>query len=185
MPLFAHKPSRGDRGIAYLALLVAIIILGISSSAVVRYWSNISLREKEKELLFRGDQYRTAIALYMKAVPGRAQFPQSIDDLLKDKRTAAMKRHLRQKYKDPISGEDFTEIRDAATHRIIGIHSPSEKEPLKQVNFPEQDKDFERKTKYREWEFVYKPPPALMPAEGLEGSGGPLRRRVHSQKSGG
>ncbi len=152
MPLFAYKPFWGSRGFAYLALLVVIIIIGISLGAATRYWSNISLREKEKELLFRGDQYRTAIARYVKANSG---FPQSIDDLVKDPKTASA-HYLRQKYKDPISGKDFTEMRDPATNRIIGVYSPSEKEPLKQANFPEQDQDFEGKTKYSEWQFVYK-----------------------------
>jgi type II secretory pathway pseudopilin PulG len=156
MPHFANKPFLSNRGFAYLALLTAIVIIGISTSAVVRYWSNISLREKEKELLFRGDQYRTAIERYVKA---NSAFPQSIDDLLQDKRTPVMKRHLRQKYKDPISGEDFMEIRDPLTHRINGVYSPSDKEPLKKANFPEQDQDFEGKTKYGEWQFVYKLPP--------------------------
>lgn len=172
MPFFAYKTSWGNRGFAYLALLVSIVIIGISASAATRYWSNISLREKEKELLFRGDQYRTAIELYYKA---NSALPPNIDSLLKDPKTTT-KRYLRQKYKDPISNEDFTEMRDATTNRIIGIHSPSEKEPLKQANFPEQDKDFEGKTKYSEWEFVYKLPPAQPGVQ--PGSVQPGRRRI-------
>lgn len=175
MPHFAYKPLLSNRGFAYLALIVAIVIIGISTSVVVRYWSNISLREKEKELLFRGDQYRTAIERYVKA---NSMFPQSIDDLLRDRRTPAMKRHLRQRYKDPISGEDFMEIRDPLTHRISGVYSPSKKEPLKKANFPEQDQDFEGKTTYDEWQFVYKPPPPPPPVQGIEGSGGPIRGRL-------
>ena len=130
------------------------------AAQMTRYWSNISLREKEVELLFRGDQYRKAIERYMSAVPGRREFPQSIDDLLRDSRTATMRRHLRQKYKDPISGEDFVEIRDQVSRRIIGVNSPSDKEPLKQANFPDVYKDFEGKKKYSEWKFVYAPQPA-------------------------
>ncbi len=146
-----------DRGFAYLALLVAIVIIGISLGAAGKYWSNISLREKEQELLFRGDQYRSAIERYVKAIPGRTEYPQSIDDLVQDKRTGAMKRHLRQKYNDPITGKDFSEIRDPLTNRINGVYSPSDKKPLKQANFPDQDKDFEGKTKYSEWQFVCTP----------------------------
>jgi type II secretory pathway pseudopilin PulG len=151
MASFAYKPFLGNRGFAYLALLVAIIIIGISLGAATRYWSNVSLREKEKELLFRGDQYRSAIERYVKA---NSAFPQNIDDLLQDPKTAT-KRYLRQKYKDPISGEDFMEIRDPSTNRINGVYSTSEKEPLKKANFPGQDRDFEGKTKYSEWQFVY------------------------------
>jgi type II secretory pathway pseudopilin PulG len=156
----ALKPLLGSRGFAYLALLVAIVIIGISLGAATRYWANVSLREKEKELLFRGDQYRTAIERYVKANSGA--FPQNIDDLLKDPKTLT-KRYLRQKYKDPISGEDFVEMRDPSTNRINGVYSPSEKEPLKKADFPAQDNDFEGKTKYSEWQFVYKLPPGPIP----------------------
>ena len=128
---------RLTRGFAYIALLVAIVIIGISLGAAGKYWSSVMLRDKEEELIFRGDQYRRAIERYVLAVPGSQVYPQSIDDLLKDDRTATGKRHLRQKYKDPISGEDFVEIRNTLTRRIIGVHSPSEKEPLKKAGFPD------------------------------------------------
>ena len=144
------------RGFTYIALLVAIVIIGISLGSATRSWRNVSLREKEEELLFRGDQYRLAIERYSHAVPGKLQYPQNLDDLLNDDRTPAGRRFLRQKYKDPISGEDFVEIRDGATKGIIGVHSPSEKEPLKKSNFPEPYKNFEQKGTYREWTFTAK-----------------------------
>ncbi len=159
---------RSRNGFTYLALLVAVIIIGISLGAATKYWANISLRDKEEELLYRGDQYRQAIEAYMKAIPGRQELPASIDDLLKDNRTAVPKRHLRQKYKDPITGEDFVEIRDQM--RIVGVHSPSENTPLKQSNFPDKDKDFDGKQKYSDWAFVAsaKPGPGGV---GIAGSG--------------
>jgi type II secretory pathway pseudopilin PulG len=169
--LFLNPKSaiRSVRGFAYIALLVAIIIIGISLGAAGKYWSHVLLRDKEEELLYRGDQYRRAIERYVAAVPGSQVYPQSIDDLLKDDRTATGKRHLRQKYKDPISGEDFVEIRNTLTKRIIGVHSPSEKEPLKKAGFPDVYNTtqvvaqpgfpdgyniFTGKFKYSEWLFV-------------------------------
>lgn len=166
-------PRLSPSGFTYIALLAAIVIIGISLGAVTRYWSNISLREKEAELLFRGDQYRKAIESYMRAVPGRVEFPQSIDDLLRDNRTAVMKRHLRQKFKDPVSGEDFVEIRDQVTRRINGVYSPSNKEPLKQANFPDVYRDFEGKKKYSEWKFVATPRPGQPGSPGQPLSQGP------------
>jgi type II secretory pathway pseudopilin PulG len=169
-PLRSPKSAlRNYRGVAYIALLVAIIIIGISLGAAGKYWSNVMLRDKEEELLYRGDQYRRAIERYVSAVPGSQVYPQNIDDLLKDNRTAAGKRLLRQKYKDPISGEDFVEIRNPLNKSIIGVHSLSEKEPLKKAGFPEAyntpPKDiqpgfptdmnnFSDKKKYSEWLFV-------------------------------
>ena len=128
--------SRNSHGFAYIALLVVIVVIGISLGAAGKYWSNVVLRDKEEELIFRGDQYRQAIELYYKAVLVAPQYPDSIDDLLMDSRTPTGRRHLRQRYKDPISGEDFVEIRDTTTNRIIGVHSPSDKQPLKQAGFP-------------------------------------------------
>lgn len=147
-----------DSGFTYIALLAAIVIIGISLGAAGKYWSHVIVREKETELLFRGDQYRLAIEKYYGAISGRFEYPQSIDDLLKDNRTAGGKRHLRQKYKDPVTGEDFAEFRDKTKgNRITGVYSSSDKEPLKQGNFPDQYKDFEGKKKYSEWKFMYTP----------------------------
>ena len=149
-------------GFTYIALLVAIIIIGISLGTAGKYWQNVMMREKEEELLFRGGQYRFAIERYYLAIPGRYQFPQNIDDLLKDSRSAAGKRFLRQKYMDPITGEDFEVIRDLTKgNRITGVYSKSEKEPLRTTGFDEIYKEFEGKKKYNEWKFLYTPQQVL------------------------
>jgi len=146
---------RSSRGFTYIALLAVIAIIGISLGSAGKYWQNIMLRDKEEELLFRGDQYREAIERYYLAIPGRPQYPESIDNLLVDGRTPAGKRHLRQKYKDPITGEDFVEIREQLSRRIIGVHSSSDKSPIKTANFSDRDSEFEGKGKYSEWNFVF------------------------------
>lgn len=162
-PKFAYRDSSG---FAYIALLVLIIIIGISLGTAGKYWSNVMLREKEEELLYRGDQYRRAIEGYYAL---RKDYPQNIDDLLRDPRSPTVKRHLRQKFKDPISGEDFVAVRNTVTRRIIGVNSPSDKEPLKkggfpdiysmqsvtpQIGFPVNYNNFLDKMKYSEWLFV-------------------------------
>ncbi len=154
-------PRPSSRGFTYIALLAAIVIIGISLGAAGKYWSNVMLREKEEELLFRGNQYVEAIERYSKAMPGVGRTPSSIDDLLNDSRLMN-RHHLRRRYKDPITGEDFVEIFSiigGQTKQLTGVHSASDKEPLKQSNFPadpEYFKDFEGKKKYSEWLFVYK-----------------------------
>ncbi|HEX9113127.1 MAG TPA: type II secretion system protein [Nitrospirota bacterium] len=163
-----HSAFRNTHGFSYIALLVAIVIIGISLGAAGKYWQNVMLREKEEELLFRGNQYRQAIERYYTAIPGRAQYPQNIDDLLKDSRTPAGKRHLRQKYTDPMTGEDFEIItaqtasalvraaapQSGAVPGIIGVHSKSEKEPLKKDNFPPANENLAGKSTYNEWLFI-------------------------------
>ncbi len=157
---------RDCRGFTYIAVLAAIVIISIMLGSATKYWQNISLRDKEEELLFRGEQYRLAIERYY-LYGGRMQYPQSIDDLIKDSRTVDGKRYLRQKFKDPITGEDFIEIRDQLSRRVIGVRSSSDKEPLKQADFPDTSqiyKDFEGKKKYSEWKFQF------MPQSGVTGS---------------
>ena len=150
-----YSAGFGSGGFSYVALLTAIVIIGILLGAAGKYWSNIVQRDKEEELLFRGEQYRLAIERYYYAIPGRAQYPASIDDLLKDGRTPSGKRYLRKKYKDPITGEDFVEIRDTNSRRILGVASASKKTPLKQANFPEAYEDFAGKTSYSDWKFIF------------------------------
>lgn len=158
---------RNSFGFAYVALIVAIVIIGISLGAAGKFWSHEILRDKEEELLFRGDQYRIAIERYYYALPGRPQYPPSIDDLLKDNRTPTGKRHLRQQYKDPVTNEDFVLIQDQLSRRIIGVHSASDKTPLKQSNFPQEYTSFEGKERYSDWQFLasIKPKRPVIPGQ--------------------
>ena len=146
----------GFRGFTYIGLLAILVIIGISLGAAGKYWQNIILRDKEDELLFRGDQYKQAIERYYSAVPGKPEYPRRIEDLLQDGRTPSGKRHLRQKYKDPMTGEDFILLEgvDAGGKYIMGVHSPSDKTPLKQSNFPDAYLDFAGKVKYSDWQFL-------------------------------
>jgi len=129
------------------------------------------VREKEEELLFRGDQYRTAIERYYLAPPGKV-YPQNIEDLLKDNRTPVGKRHLRKQFKDPVTGEDFVLIRDKDKgNRIVGVQSSSTKKPLRQANFPDQYASFKGAETYGAWKFVFTPPQQV-PQNAQGGSGG-------------
>jgi hypothetical protein len=55
-------------------------------------------RERESELVFRGEQYARAIMLFQRKYAGT--FPPNIDVLVNE-------HFLRKKYKDPISNDDF------------------------------------------------------------------------------
>jgi hypothetical protein len=69
-------------------------------SVAMPVWRREAQREKEEELVFRGQQYVRAIRLYQAKT--RA-FPPSVDVLVSG-------RYLRKKYKDPITNDDFTPI---------------------------------------------------------------------------
>jgi type II secretory pathway pseudopilin PulG len=158
-PLIRNPKSaiRDPKGFTYIALLVAITIIGITLGSAAKSWQNIAQRDKEEELLFRGNQYRLAIQSYVN-YQGRHQYPNSIEVLLKDERSPNGKRHLRQWYKDPMTGEDFELVRDMLHgNNITGVHSKSDKTPIKQAEFPPELQDFTGKTKYSEWQFVMGP----------------------------
>lgn len=158
-PLCPKSEIRNRNGFTYIALLAAIVIIGITLGSAAKSWQNISQREKEEELLFRGNQYRLAIESYYN-YQGRRQFPGTIDALLKDERSPNGKRHLRQQYKDPITGEDFELVRDMFHGNAIkGVYSKSDKTPVKQSGFPAELQDFEGKTQYSEWQFIKEPAP--------------------------
>ncbi|MEZ5319643.1 MAG: hypothetical protein R2752_19740 [Vicinamibacterales bacterium] len=67
-------------------------------STLLPAWRQQVLREREAELIFRGEQYARAIALYY--VKNNNTLPPSIDILISQ-------HHLRKKYLDPITGEEF------------------------------------------------------------------------------
>jgi type II secretory pathway pseudopilin PulG len=90
--------SGGTRGYAMAALLVGLSIMAIMASVALPVWQTLVKREREAELIFRGEQYAQAIALFQRRFAGT--FPPSIDLLLKQK-------FLRRAYKDPITGGDF------------------------------------------------------------------------------
>jgi type II secretory pathway pseudopilin PulG len=81
------------------ALLVALSVMAVLATAAMPVWHQMTQREKEEELIFRGNQYVRAIRLFTaKAGPG--VMPPNLDVLVQQ-------RYLRKKYNDPITGKEF------------------------------------------------------------------------------
>lgn len=89
-----------DRGYAMAALLVALSVMGIMLGVALPVWQTLMQREREAELVFRGEQYVHAIDLFSRRTGG---FPTSLEAL----RTG---RYIRRLYKDPITGGDFRPV---------------------------------------------------------------------------
>jgi type II secretory pathway pseudopilin PulG len=89
---------RGERGYAMAALLVAMSVMAIMLSTAMPVYQTVARREREAELVFRGEQYARAIALFQRKYGN--QLPPDVDVLIDQ-------RFLRKKYKDPITGGDF------------------------------------------------------------------------------
>ena len=154
--------SRGRRaragGFTYLGLLAMIAVLGVALVATGEVWHTAQKREKERELLHIGDQFRRAIESYYKHTPGQAlRYPLSLEDLLMDPRYPSVHRYLRKVYRDPLTGSEQWGLLKGPEGGIYGVYSLSEQEPLKQGNFSPANRNFEGKTKYAEWVFMHVP----------------------------
>lgn len=149
--------QRDESGFTYLGMLFAIVVIGITLAVTGQVWSTASKREKEEELIFRGNEIRKAIGRYYEESPGAKIYPRGIEDLIKDNRHPVIKRHLRRFYSDPFTGKQDWALIKAQDNAIMGVKSRSEKEPLKQANFQKELEAFNGKTKYNEWEFIYVP----------------------------
>jgi hypothetical protein len=64
------QQGRGQAGYAMAALLVGLAIMGVLMSVVLPVWSHAAKREREAELIFRGEQYTRAIELYQRQFVG-------------------------------------------------------------------------------------------------------------------
>ena len=149
-------------GFTYLAVLFAVAIAGVALAAVGIDWSQSAQREKERQLLFVGSQFRQAIALYYEKSPGGAKrYPRSLSDLLKDDRQIVTSRYLRNIYIDPMTNKADWGIEVAPDGGVMGVHSLSDAAPIKTARFDYADQAFEGATKYSDWVFDYTPPATI------------------------
>ena len=144
-------------GFAMVALLVAMSIMALMLGLALPVWQTAIRREREAELVFRGEQYVQAIRLFQRRYAGT--FPPNVDVLVQQ-------RFLRRRYQDPITGGDFQPVyagrgtattadaRAAGTLRstpfssrggIIGVVSTSAETSLRLCN---------GRGRYNEWSFV-------------------------------
>lgn len=146
-----------ERGAALLTVLFLVVLLGLAAGMAGQSLGALLQREREAELLWRGQQYRQAIASYYNVGGGAPHlYPARLEDLLRDPRFPGVVRHLRRLYPDPMTGKDWELVRDPA-ERIIGVRSASALKPFRQADFPDGLEDLEGKNAYREWEFVFTP----------------------------
>lgn len=159
MALTGSHTMRGNGGFTYLSVLFMVTVMGLAAGAAGKYWSFEAKREREGELLFRGQQIRAAIERYYFESPGAKSYPRSLEDLVNDKRYPVIKRYLRKIYADPITGNaDWEILRSPDGVGITGVRSSSDAEPIKKKGFPLDLKGFEDRISYSEWQFVFVPP---------------------------
>ncbi len=148
----------GSRGFTYVAMLVAVVVIGIGLAAVGQVWSVANQRDREQELLFVGHEFRNAIQRYYEQTPGAARrYPAKLDDLLQDKRYPGLRRYLRKLYRDPMTGKAEWGLVMAPGGGVEGIYSLSTERPMKQKGFDSVDGDFEGAKTFADWRFLYEP----------------------------
>ncbi len=182
------------------ALIVAIAVMAVLMSAAMPVWKHLAQREKEEELVFRGEQIAHAIGMFQRRTANA--YPLSLDVLVQQ-------HLLRKKYKDPITNEDFVAIpqgqgqpqggqngRGAQPGRgapqvgagpgaangpvggIIGVTSKSTAESIRL---------YKGRSHYNEWAFIYTPPAAAPGAAvpgGIPGRGGQVQPGINAPGGG-
>jgi type II secretory pathway pseudopilin PulG len=191
---------RGQQnGYAMVVLLISLSIMAIMMTVVMPVWRQTAQREKEAELVFRGEQYARAINLLQRKSVGA--LPPSIDFLVDQK-------VLRKKFKDPITNDDFAPV-------LLSVAAPQGGAPGTQrggappggpqgsarggaaptpgaasgstpgsptgagiTGVTSKSKEtsirlYKGRNHYNEWIFVYTPPAAAPGPPGAPGTGGP------------
>jgi type II secretory pathway pseudopilin PulG len=176
-----------DRGYAMAVLLVGLSVMAVMLTMAMPVWSQFTKREREAELIWRGQQYARAIGLFQRKFANT--FPPNVDILVEQ-------RFLRKKYKDPVTNDDFQLIAVAGGGPVGGIQppggGPQGAPPVRQPGGPptgqlgasqpalgvqgvtSKSKDtslrvYNGRTRYNEWLFVH-----LQTAQGI-GPGGVQR----------
>ena len=97
----AGRAPRREDGYALMMVVFFTALMLVGAMVAAPRILQEGKREKEKEMIWRGQQYVRGVKLYYRKM---GRFPTSIDDLTKPK-TGSL-RFMRQAYKDPMNGED-------------------------------------------------------------------------------
>ena len=150
------RPMPSQEGFTYIGILLAVALVGTQLAVAGLVWSFAQDRQKERELLFVGDQFRAAIGRYYLNPQGpQKEYPRRLEDLVRDPRYPGAVRHIRKIYADPITGKVRWGLIKTPDGSILGVYSLSEKAPIKIGNFSPAYNSFEKKRRYADWKFVY------------------------------
>jgi type II secretory pathway pseudopilin PulG len=147
---------RRQRGFTYLGLLILVTIIGLAGAASLKVDALLRRAQAEKELLEVGAAFSEALRSYAAATPrGYPTQPPGLQDLLKDPRLPAVRRHLRKVFVDPVTGKAEWGIVYAGEHTgVLAIYSLSNAQPLKLANFDARFQGFENRKHLSDWKFT-------------------------------
>jgi type II secretory pathway pseudopilin PulG len=200
--------SNLEAGYAMAALLVGIAIMTVMMTVAMPAWRQMVQREKEEELVFRGEQIAHSIGMFQKKFA--SAYPPSIDVLVEQK-------FLRKKYKDPVTNDDFVPLTQSQQQSntpggpaggrggqpgqpaqgqrgapapgagplgLVSSGSPGGAPAGGIIGVTSKSKEtsirlYKGRSHYNEWLFVYTPPPA---AAGTATPGAPQRGNNPGQR---
>ncbi len=153
------KPARPGPGFAYLVLLIAVATLGIAAAGTVSLGARASRQDAERQLLATGAEFERALQSYLASAPVALAGigPRTLEELLKDPRSAGLKRHLRQIRPDPLTGKTDWGLLLARDGSIVGVYSRAEGQPQKTRGFGLLQAHFELAERYADWVFTATP----------------------------
>ncbi len=152
----------GSLGYTFPLMLIIVAAMALGATRLELAQSYRLKRDKEEELLFRGQAYMRAIKAYYSQ---NNRYPRELKDLAND-RDSSKPRFIRQLYSDPMTGRDFKPIL-GSEHAIMGVVSASKDAPFRKVDFDKELEGFEKAKTYGDWKFEGKPgsaaPQAITP----------------------
>jgi hypothetical protein len=98
-PAVRSRRKSGESGFAMLLVFLMAAVIAISLYIQIPRVAFDAQRQKEQLLMERGEQYKRAIQLFVRA---NGRYPSKVDDL----ENFNNRRFLRHKFKDPITGKD-------------------------------------------------------------------------------
>jgi hypothetical protein len=150
---------QNERGVTYLFLMFAIVLIGLSTTVAAKQWKVMVQRELEADLLAKGIEIQDALALYSatrkagRVMPGDV-YPQSLAEL-----TRLPKPFLRKAYTDPMTHGEWEYLR-SPTGGIMGVRSKSRGKPFKKQDFPQSVRHLAGRPSYYDWVFQHPNPSA-------------------------
>ncbi len=107
-------------GYVLFGVLVGAVLLSLGMMAAVSLWSRVVQREREAELLFRGEAIVRALDRYQQDRPGT--LPETLDELVEG-------RYLRRAFRDPMTRGPFRLLRaEGAAGETVGGPPPNPRE---------------------------------------------------------
>ncbi len=149
----ARTTIQRNGGFTYLGVLLVIAVMAAVLGGTADVWHTTVQREKERELMFVGKQFRAAIGQYYAS---HRMYPHNLEDLVKDPSYPSTRRYLRKIYRDPMTGTSDWAVVRMGDGGIVGVHSLSEKKPIKIAGFGPTGNGFDAAVKYSDWVFAWR-----------------------------